>query len=180
LKAEWERVRQEIAALEAPPIPAGVDAWIDRVADSLKRSPGGQVVLNIGELAREVRAGEKSLGEAVREAIESNIAIPVGAAAISLLPVSGGWKLALAGVDLEGLRGLVTEVWRQIVAAFRRTADVVGGSLDVSDPMLETVRQTFEQLGRILGVAVAETLIFLFRAVTLLPEFVSAAVAIGK
>src|SRR5690606_14777705 len=190
LKAEWERVRQEIAALEAPPIPAGVDAWIDRVADSLKRSPGGQVVLNIGELAREVRAGEKSLGEAVREAIESNIAIPVGAAAISLLPVSGGWKLALAGValalsflpsvDLEGLRGLVTEVWRQIVAAFQRTADVVGGSLDVSDPMLETVRQTFEQLGRILGVAVAETLIFLFRAVTLLPEFVSAAVAIGK
>src|SRR5690606_34089211 len=94
LKAEWERVRQEIASLEAPPIPAGVETWIDRVTESLKRSPGGQVVLNIGELAREVRAGEKSLGEAVREAIEGNIAISLGAAAISLLPISGGWKLA--------------------------------------------------------------------------------------
>src|SRR5690606_39146528 len=72
LKAEWERVRQEIAALEAPPVPAGVDTWIDRVTESLKRSPGGQVVLNIGERAREVRAGEKSLSEAVREAIEGN------------------------------------------------------------------------------------------------------------
>src|SRR5690606_24253712 len=190
LKAEWERVRQEIAALEAPPIPAGVENWIDRVTESLKRSPGGQLVLKIGELAREVRAGQKSLGEAVREATESNIAIPLGVAAISLLPISGGWKLALAGValalsfspgvDLEGLSGLVTEVWNQIVAAFQRGTDVAGGRIEVSDPILESVKESFEQLGRALGAAVAETLIFLFEAVARTPDFLSAAVSIGR
>src|SRR5690606_15721026 len=46
--------------------------------------------------------------------------------------------------------------------------------------MLETVRQSFEQFGRALGAAVAETLIFLFQAVAMLPEFVSAAVEIGR
>src|SRR5690606_13473779 len=121
---------------------------------------------------------------------EGNIAIPLGVAAISLLPISGGWKLALAGValalsfipgvDLEGLSGLVSEVWKQIVAAFQRDADVVGGRIEVSDPMLETVKESFEQLGRALGAAVAETLIFLFEAVARSPDFVSAAVSIGR
>src|SRR5690606_6828106 len=46
--------------------------------------------------------------------------------------------------------------------------------------MLETVKESFEQLGRALGAAVAETLIFLFEAVARTPDFVSAAVSIGR
>src|SRR5690606_34133868 len=95
LKAEWERVRQEIAALEAPPIPAGVDNWIDRVTESLKRSPGGQVVLNVGELAREVRAGEKPLHDAVLELLGSNLSVPFTALLWTLAPIGTGWKLTL-------------------------------------------------------------------------------------
>src|SRR5690606_18453123 len=100
LKAEWERVRQEIAALEAPPIPAGVDTWIDRVTESLKRSPGGQVVLNIGELAQEVMAGEKPLHDAVLELLGSNLSIPFTALLWTLAPIGTGWKLTLTAVML--------------------------------------------------------------------------------
>lgn len=98
--AQWEQVRADIAALEAPPIPAGVEGWVDRVAESFRRTPAGQVTVNIGELAKEVMAGEKSFHDAVLDLIGSNLSIPFTALLWTLVPIGTGWRLALTGVVL--------------------------------------------------------------------------------
>src|SRR5690606_34236926 len=100
LKAEWERVRQEIASLEAPPIPAGVETWIDRVVEGFRRSPAGQLVVNVGELAQDVVAGEKPLQDALLELLGSNLSIPFTALLWTLAPIGTGWKLTLTAATL--------------------------------------------------------------------------------
>src|SRR5690606_18205662 len=166
LKAEWERVRQEIASLEAPPIPAGVETWIDRVTESLKRSPGGQVVLNIGELAQEVMAGEKPLHDAVLELLGSNLSVPFTALLWTLAPIGTGWKLTLtaamlalnfvpdADLSIEGLNRLIGNVSERISQALTGGVTIGGETIQIAG--------VAESVGNALGQAIGEGILFAF------------------
>src|SRR5690606_15650886 len=62
--ASWNRFVDGVGNLQVPEVPPEVESWFDRFAERFQRTPAGQIVLNVGELAKEVMAGDKTLGEA--------------------------------------------------------------------------------------------------------------------
>lgn len=83
-------------------LPPDITEWktFQDVVGKITSAPLGQFAIKFSSLAKEVMAGDKPIGQAISELLQSNLAIPAGAFAISMLPIPGGWKLALTGVLL--------------------------------------------------------------------------------
>ena len=134
-------------------VPESIRNLAREIASQLSDTPAAKTVLNIGELSREVMAGDKTLGEAILEAIKSNISIPLAAATISLLPLPSGWKLALTGVVLalnllpnvdlswENMVETARNLWRGIQDGLARAFQYVVMRLNI--PELEVPEDRF-------------------------------------
>lgn len=127
---EWPEISVPTNVISEDEVEGVIRDAIERGKQSAFESPQGQAVLNIGEIASEVMAGNMTLKEAVEETLQRNLVVPLTAGIIAFSPLPTGWKITLTGavlaidflkdaeIGLTGQEGVVADIFDSLKQSF--------------------------------------------------------------
>ena len=125
----YEKLKTVLSGISIPDFELSEEtvALLERLAQAFATTPAGQGAKTVMEVVAEYQAGEISIGEAIKEALLSDLSIPLAGIGLTLL-TGGKWRLAI-GIGTvfmsllpestkQGIKDTVSSIWQWVKDAW--------------------------------------------------------------